>query len=142
MGLAKQTLGTTFTPPDDATPFVYDENGHRIDAETAAQYSELVWGMIGEGFKYSNQNTASIPPEISLMDFLKSLVKEKGLDHTSSKTVLQMARMWGDFVGEPIEKQSMKYFWLEECIEGGEPYIIASPVKPSARLILSQRIYS
>jgi len=29
--------------------------------------------------------------------------------------------MWGDFVGEPIEKQSMKYFWLEECIEGGKP---------------------
>ncbi len=92
-----------------------------MDERTATQHSELVWGIIGEGFKYSNQNTASIPPEMSLMDYLKSAVKEKGLSDASSKLVFQMARMWGDFVGEPIEKQSMKYFWLEECIEGGKP---------------------
>lgn len=54
------------------------------------------------------------------MDFFKSKVREKQLDEKSSKYVLQMARMWGDFVGEPIEKQSLKYFWLEECIEGGK----------------------
>ena len=58
-------------------------------------------------------------PEESLMDFFKAKVEEKELDSRSSKIVLQMARMWGDFVGEPIEKQSLKFFWLEECIEGG-----------------------
>lgn len=91
-----------------------------MDERTATEHSELVWGIIGEGFKYSNQHTASIPPERSLMDYFESIVKEKGLSDASSKLVLQMARMWGDFVGEPIEKQSMKYFWLEECIEGGK----------------------
>ena len=33
--------------------------------------------------------------------------------------VLWMAEMWGAFVGDPIQKQSLKYFWLEECIDGG-----------------------
>ena len=53
------------------------------------------------------------------MDFFKSEVLARGLDDFSSKVVLQMAHVWGDFVGEPIEKQSLKFFWLEECIEGG-----------------------
>ena len=53
------------------------------------------------------------------MDFFKSEVQAKGLDDQTSRLVLQMAQMWGDFVGEPIEKQSLKFFWLEECIEGG-----------------------
>ena len=26
--------------------------------------------------------------------------------------------MWGAFVGSPVSSQSLKYFWLEECIEG------------------------
>ena len=54
------------------------------------------------------------------MDYFRSEVKGKKLDDASSKLVFQMARMWGDFVGEPIEKQSLRFFWLEECIEGGK----------------------
>ena len=54
------------------------------------------------------------------MDFFRSEAKGKGLDDASSKLIFQMARMWGDFVGEPIEKQSLRFFWLEECIEGGK----------------------
>ena len=57
---------------------------------------------------------------MSLLDFFEAKTQEERLSDDSVKLVLQIARMWGDFVGEPIEKQSLKYFWLEECIEGGE----------------------
>lgn len=126
MDLAKQTGGTTFSPPDLATPSVYDESGQRVDEKAAIEKSELVWAIIGEAFKYSSKNNTSIPPEDSLMDFFKRMVKEKNLDEVSCNLVLQMARMWGDFVGEPIEKQSLKYFWLEECIEGGKSRVLRS----------------
>lgn len=53
------------------------------------------------------------------MDYFHSSIKEKDLDSDSSTLVLQMARIWGDFIGDPIEKQSLKYLWLEECIDGG-----------------------
>ena len=46
-------------------------------------------------------------------------IKEKGFDMDTSKLVVQLARIWGNFVGDVIEKQSLKYLWLEECIEGG-----------------------
>ena len=119
LDLAKQTKGTTFSPPEDATPAVYDTEGRPLNQNIANELSEIVWGLIADGFKYSSKNCASIPPEKSLMDYLKERVKANDLNEQSLKLVLLMARMWGDFVGEPIEKQSLKYFWLEECIEGG-----------------------
>lgn len=139
--LAKQTKGTTFSPPELATPSLYDELGHRVNEATATKLSELVWGIIGEGFKFSSRYTGSISPENSLMDYFRSVVKEKGLDSSSSKLILQMARMWGDFVGEPIEKQSLKYLWLEECIEGGM-FPMAKTVCSSSSLIRKQKTCS
>ena len=99
---------------------MYDELGHLVEGRTAKEHSELVWEIISNAFKYSRENGPLIPPQNSLMDFFKSEVQAKGLDDASSKLIFQMARMWGDFVGEPIEKQSLRFFWLEECIEGGK----------------------
>ena len=101
--------------------------------------SALTWGIIADAFSYCSDHKASIPPEKSLMDFFKSEVQAKGLDDQTSKLVLQMAQIWGDFVGEPIEKQSLKFFWLEECIEGG---IQSDLLSTRSNAYMLQRIYS
>jgi predicted NAD/FAD-dependent oxidoreductase len=31
--------------------------------------------------------------------------------------------MWGAFVGSPIQRQSLKFFWLEECIDGENLFV-------------------
>ena len=111
---------STFSVPD-MPPSLYDESGHPIGVDMVKEHYDIVWSIIADAFKYSKEDCASIPPEHSLMDFFKTKVQEMGLDDTSSTLVLAMARIWGDFVGEPIEKQSLKFFWLEECIEGGTP---------------------
>ena len=110
-----------------------------MDQKTAMKVSELTWGIIAYAFSYCNVHRASIPPEKSLMDFFKSEVQAKGLDDQTTKLVLQMAQMWGDFVGEPIEKQSLKFFWLEECIEGG---IQSSLPNSLSNAYMFQKIYS
>ena len=120
LDLAQETHDITFSPPEDAIPSLYDEQGHLVECQTAKRHSEIVWEIISNAFKYSRENGSSIPPQSSLMDFFRSEVKGTGLDDASSKLIFQMARMWGDFVGEPIEKQSLRFFWLEECIEGGK----------------------
>lgn len=117
---AKETHDITFSPPEDATPSLYDELGHLVESQTARKHSELVWEIISNAFKYSRENGSSIPPQSSLMDFFRSEAKRRELDDASSKLIFQMACMWGDFVGEPIEKQSLRFFWLEECIDGGQ----------------------
>lgn len=35
------------------------------------------------------------------------------------ETVLGMSQMWGAYVGDHVEIQSLKFFYLEDCIEGG-----------------------
>jgi len=35
------------------------------------------------------------------------------------KILLQMAEIWGGFVGSPVTRQSLKFLWLEECVTGG-----------------------
>lgn len=118
LDIAKETATTTFHPEGDSA-MVYDESGGLLEEQKAAKHSELVWGIIGSAFKYSNQESTSISQECSLINYFQSSLKDKGLTGASSELVLQMARIWGDFIGDPIEKQSLKYLWLEECIEGG-----------------------
>lgn len=33
---------------------------------------------------------------------------------------MQMAEMWGAYIGDPVHRQSLKFAWMEECCGGGE----------------------
>jgi hypothetical protein len=54
-----------------------------------------------------------------LKDFFLEKVPEKGINEDDQKLILQMGEVWGAFIGDPWDKQSLKYFWLEECLDGG-----------------------
>ena len=120
MKVAQQTDGAFFEPPEDARPSFYDESGNEIDHEIGREHSRLSWDIVTEAIKHSEEYGAMIPPEKSLMDFYKITLEKKDLSESSKKLILGMARMWGNIVGEPIEMQSLRFMWLEECIEGGE----------------------
>ena len=88
-----------------------------------------MWDIVLEAFEYSAKNTSTIDPQLSLYDFFEEKVKERFPDATKHehqrKIVMQFSRMWGAMVGSPVYQQSLKYFWLEECIEGGSlPFFI------------------
>lgn len=83
--------------------------------------SDVLWGIIVQAFKHSAANTSTIDPKESLYDFFVKKVPEAFPTDSESqrKIILQMSEMWGAFVGSPVERQSLKFFWLEECIDGG-----------------------
>ena len=118
LDLAHETK--TVTSSTGEASCTIDETGRPMGQETANSLSEIVWGTIADAFKYSN-DSSSIPPDKSLRDFFVEKLAEKDLPQEDKKTVLQMAQMWGAFIGDPYEQQSLKYFWLEECIDGGKP---------------------
>ena len=118
LDLAKETNTVTYSAEERSS--VFDSQGHLMNEEQAAKYSELLWGIISDAFKYSKSQGSNIPPDMSLMDFFKTKVTEKEISEEDKNVVLEMAKMWGAFVGDPIERQSLKYFWLEETIEGGK----------------------
>lgn len=126
LSLAKKT-GTVLSAVEDSM-CVFDQNGKALSHDKTTQISDLMWDIITEAFKYSNGNSANISPERSLKDFFSDQVITKGLTEEDQNLVLQMAEMWGGFIGDPLERQSLKNFWLEECLDGGEYHIFQQQV--------------
>ena len=99
---------------------VFGADGSLLDE--GKEYNDLMWKIIAQAFKYSAQNTSTINPNESLKDFFEKKLLEEfpgQADLDKKKILMQMAELWGAFVGSPVHRQSLKFFWLEECIDGG-----------------------
>ena len=137
---------------------ILDVEGKAVEAKEAEEYGRILWddGLISQAFKYSRENTATIDPELSLMDFFAE--KAEGLftdleqkeAQRKRKTLLQICDFWGSYVGSPTTAQSLKFFWLEECIEGENPFVagtyskileyVAKPALEKAEVKLETRV--
>lgn len=123
LDLAKQT--GTAVGSWDMTSYVFNKHGDLFPVEEGEKYADVMWSIIQDAFKYSNKLGADIDADESLLDFFKEKVVEKfpqtepGYER-KREIVLQMSEQWGAFVGSPVARQSLKFFWLEECIDGGE----------------------
>ncbi|CZT44246.1 related to anon-37cs protein [Rhynchosporium secalis] len=98
---------------------IFDEDGKLV--KDGKELNDTLWGIIVQAFKHSAENTATIDPKESLYDFF--LEKVQGIfpskDESKEREIMmQMTEMWGAFVGSPVQTQSLKFFWLEECIDG------------------------
>lgn len=110
--------------------------------EEAAENTELVWTLIEQAMQYSNDHSSSIPADKSLHNFFEDKVQEmfpslvEGDAEAKGKrqTILHMAEMWGAFVGSPIQKQSLRFFWLEECIDGENLFVAETYQKVLERI--------
>jgi hypothetical protein len=120
LDLAKRANTLTHTWAESVN--VFGEDGTNL--EEGRSTHEVMWGIIVQAFKYSAENTASIEPSKSLYDFFAEKVHEiypgGGESERKRTLVMQMAELWGAFVGSPVSTQSLKFFWLEECIDGGK----------------------
>jgi len=119
LDLARETETITLKPEAASFSAAVDQLGLTMPEVKVKEHNELMWGVIDDAFTYSKEGSTSIPQDRSLYDFFQTRLKEKSLNPASSEIVLQMARIWGDFIGDPIQKQSLKYLWLEDCIDGG-----------------------
>lgn len=99
---------------------MYDPQGLPISREKVTDGFEKVWSIISDAFKYSNEDSANIAPSVSLKDFFRGKVAEQTLCSDDQDLILLLAEMWGAFIGDPWERQSLKWFWLEECLDGGK----------------------
>src|SRR5205807_4604695 len=110
----------------DSRQAVIDSEGRQMDEAEATAYSEIVWDIVAKAFQYSNDCFSSIDPQKSLMDYFKEEVPKRESDPAKIAELLKMAQRWGAFVGDPIERQSLKFFFLEETIEGNNAFIAST----------------
>ena len=94
-----------------------------------------MWGINDQAFKHSTANTSTIDPRESLYDLFVEKVREAFPTDSERqrKIILQMSEIWLAFVGSPVERQSLKFFfgWRSVSME------LCFPLIPTA---LSRRI--
>lgn len=134
MDLATATDTTVFEA-DEAGGDVYDREGRRMSKAEAEWTSGMVWEGIVEAMRYSEAHGTEISADESLFEWLRrrwqdaAAKGEQGFDGPPEarkrkvRDLTEESRMWGAFVGGVIERQSLRWFWMEECVEGGNVFV-------------------
>jgi hypothetical protein len=105
-------VATRIKPLGEQTQ-IWGPSGDAVDDERAEQLNDVIWNIISEAFGYSNKHCAEIPPNLSLKDFFLEHLPTRHLSDDDKALVVRMAEMWGSFIGDNWDKQSLKWFWLE-----------------------------
>lgn len=113
----------TITHDIEERQAVIDSQGNRLDESLASELSETVWGIIVKAFRYSDEKSAEIDKSKSLMDYFREQVPKIEKDPRKQSLILEQAHMWGAFVGDSLERQGLKFFFLEECIDGENVFV-------------------
>ncbi|KAJ5619292.1 hypothetical protein N7510_003276 [Penicillium lagena] len=101
-------------------------NGKLIDEQTDDKISKFVWGTINDAFAYSEKYGDSIPPERSLLDYFCEKVEETSFTAAEKALCMESCKLWGTYMGEPVWRQSLKFFKLEQCIDGTNLFVTAT----------------
>ncbi|GAB7365693.1 hypothetical protein MBLNU230_g7032t2 [Neophaeotheca triangularis] len=135
-----------------------DSDGQPLPAEEAGEYAQLLWddGLVAQAFKYSNQHSSSIDPNRSLYDFFAEKAEDlfttelPGVAKRKRQKLLDFASLWGAYVGSPVTKQSLRFFWMEEVIEGENPFVaetyhkildaVSKPAREGATIHLDTKV--
>jgi len=117
--------------------------GKRISQELAKDSLTIFWDIVGLAAKWSHHAHAKgkdIPVNQSLLDFVNdedritAMVRacadsgklascENGdvnpyLIKRLHQLVVAVSEIWGAYIGSSVDQQSMRYMWLEECLDG------------------------
>lgn len=113
-------------------------DGQLVDPDQANLTLKRVWDILELALDYSVQSSASIDPQLSLYDeFAKqaqSQLDRGEINAYERDLILGMAQMWGAYVGDAVDRQSLKFFFLEDCIEGDDCFIPTNYKKIMARI--------
>lgn len=129
----------------NAVSSICDSNGVWLSSDKARRYYEEVWELLDLAIKKSKEHGAELDDCVKMMDYFREEVgRRKGLPE-KSKTyetlMLQIVEMWGAFMGNDCENQSLKNLWLDAGLEGGTCIPSASDVCHLVDVLSRQLVY-
>lgn len=141
--LAKET-GTVLHEWGENQTYI-DSDRSVVSLEATRDAAEFAWETIAEAFKESNAHSKldakhGISSSKSLADFYDEKIAQiRSGDRSEAgeariKLLQKVSKFFGPFTGQPVEKQSLKFFWLEECLEGDNLFCADSYAKVLRRL--------
>lgn len=91
----------------------------------ANQALKQVWQILESAIEHSTNRSECIDSFTSLYSFFENWTiqacQHGEMADRERELVMGMSHMWGAYVGDRVERQSLKFFYLEDCIEGGKP---------------------
>ncbi|RYP02032.1 hypothetical protein DL764_005982 [Monosporascus ibericus] len=85
------------------------------------QYEE-VWEILDSAVEKSRKEYASLPDDAKMMDFFREELSRRcsqvGVSEVFEVLLRQIVEMWGAFMGNDCERQSLKNLWLDAGLEG------------------------
>lgn len=96
---------------------IFSKDGKPLDDNLATKLSEFMWTTIDDAFEYSNKYKDSIPSDRSLFDFFLEKVEQTDFSQAEKDACIETCHLWGAYVGDPISRQSLRFFCLEECVD-------------------------
>ena len=109
----------------DGLETVFSPDGEPLDNDTVTKISDFMWTTIEEAFEYSNRHKDNISSDQSLLDFfLGKVAQQEKLSEVERDLCIEYCKLWGAYIGESVARQSLKFFCLEECIDGSESSLL------------------
>ncbi|KAL1852667.1 hypothetical protein Plec18167_007762 [Paecilomyces lecythidis] len=122
---------------------VYDSSRNLIDNGRATYISQLRRAIIRDAIEYSKKYKDRIPTSTSLLDFfVERAAQEQFPDNEQDrKLLLEMAELWGGFIGGDVSKQSLRHMWMEQCAAGEDLFVSSSYREIVDNVALTARRY-
>ncbi|KKZ68371.1 hypothetical protein EMCG_05957 [[Emmonsia] crescens] len=105
---------------------VIDTSGEPLDGKLIRKISDFIWTTVEDAYEYSRSNKNSIPADKSLFDFIKERLEKAEFSEIEKEKCLELSKLWGSYIGSPIDRQSLRFFFLEECLEGTNLFVAST----------------
>lgn len=117
MKVARQTNTLLHCWNDDVR--LFDSQGKLVDKTRASRLQGLIWSFFQDSFDYSTKMGVAIPTSASLYQYVRDRIEHCGVDDDDREMLANLSQMWGNYTGDPIQRQSLKYVWTEVVCGGG-----------------------
>ncbi|KAK4184024.1 hypothetical protein QBC35DRAFT_525760 [Podospora australis] len=98
----------------------------------ARRYYNEVWDILGLAMEASKNKPEAFPSAAKMMNFFRHEVGRRAMQAEEGEAyrtmMTQIVEMWGAFMGDDCENQSLKNLWLDSGLEG-DNLLMASTFK-------------
>ena len=111
---------------DDPDSIVYDAAGYQLSAQKANKCAGFVEDAFDGAIKYSKEHSSMINSRRSVFDYVREKVRRSNFNAEHKSICEQMVFAYNSEIGDPIETQSLKFFYLEDGIDGADAFVAST----------------
>ncbi|OJD16974.1 hypothetical protein AJ78_02908 [Emergomyces pasteurianus Ep9510] len=140
----------TITHAWDGLQNVIDTSGEPLSEKLIGKIWDFIWATVENAYEYSCLNKSNIPADKSLFDFIKERLEKSDFSEAEKEKCVELSKVWGSYIGSPIDRQSLRFFFLEESLEGTNLFVastyekiinrVAAPALKDAEIHLNEPV--